>query len=485
MIYTTKPYEHQVEALTLAQKRNAFAYFLEQGTGKSKIIIDEIVNLIEEGKINCAVILAPNGVHINWRSELLKHGPPDYDKWAIQVWKSSQHLSKKEADTIDILRSGKCFIFIMNIESLSNANGVNYLRRVLLARRRVYMVIDESHKIKTYKAQRTKNAINLGKLAYIKRIATGTEAEEGLEGLYPQFKFLDENIIDIKTYTAFKSMYCITLGIEKGVQIVGYQNQEHLARKIRPFTYQKRKKDCLSLPDKVYVTHDIELTKEQERIYNKLQDELILELESGAIVDVTQAMTRMMRLQQVLCGHVGAKDEIERQNVIEEIPSNRANYVAELVEAASGKAIVFCRFVKDVELISTALVHNSIRAVAVSGLIEGSKRMLEIDRWRQEKDTKALVITISTGGTGLTLNEANTTIFYSNSWSSTDRIQAMDRNHRIGQDSKVTYHDLIVRKHIDHRLLNVLRQKQGRAMEFRSLVEIQKFLTEGIEDTVK
>ena len=79
------------------------------------------------------------------------------------------------------------------------------------------------------------------------------------------------------------------------------------------------------------------------------------------------------------------------------------------------------------------------------------------------------------------MNEANTTIFYSNSWSSTDRLQAEDRNHRIGQINKVTYHDLIVKKHIDHRLLNALKKKQSLANDFRDILNIQKFLTDDFD----
>ena len=45
MIYTTEPYQHQREALETAFGKAVFGYFLEQGTGKSKIIIDEIINL--------------------------------------------------------------------------------------------------------------------------------------------------------------------------------------------------------------------------------------------------------------------------------------------------------------------------------------------------------------------------------------------------------------------------------------------------------
>jgi Mesyanzhinovviridae DNA helicase len=471
-------YHHQKEALEVAKDHLGFALFCEQGTGKSAIIIHEIVNLIEQDKINCAIIIAPNNVHVNWKEQFEIHGPPNYDKWAIQIWRSGAPLEKKEAETRAILNAQKVLIFLMNIEALSSSGGKHYLRRILLARRRVYMAIDESHKIKSPTAIRTKACIELGSLAYIRRIATGTEAEEGLENLWSQFKFLDPNIIGNRTFHSFRSMYCVMGGYENR-EIKGYQNQEILARKIAPYAYQKRKKDCLDLPDKIYVTHQIDMTKEQETIYNKLKEELLYELSNGAIVDATMAMTRMLRLQQVLCGHVNTSEPIDIRQT-EYIPSNRAGYVTEIVSNASGKVIVFCRFIIDVELVVTDLAKQGIKSIGISSLVEASRRMGEIDRWRQEKDIKVLAITTATGGTGLTLNEASNTIFYSNSWSSTDRIQAEDRNHRIGQNNKVTYHDIIVPGAIDHRLLYVLRNKQRASNSFRNVVEIQRFLTDPI-----
>lgn len=473
---TTQPYDHQMEALTTAWGKPGFAFYLEQGTGKSKIIVDEIVNLIERELINCAVIIAPNNVHVNWKYELEKHGPKDWNQWAIQIWRSGQNKDKREKETKSILESNRALVFLINIEALSAAGGKDYLRRVLLARRKVYMAIDESHKIKTPGAQRTKACIELGRLAYIRRIATGTEAEEGLENLYSQFRFLDQNIIGLRSFTAFRSMYCLMGGYENRA-IIGYQNQELLAQKIAPFTYHKRKKDCLDLPDKVYATHYIDMTPQQEKVYNKLEEELIYELSSGSIIDATMALTRMMRLQQVLCGHINTTDDPRETEVI---PSNRAEFVAEIVDEASSKCIVFCRFIKDVDLVVTELAQKGIRAVGVSSRVDGPGRMFEIDRWRQEKNNKVLVITISTGGTGLTLNEANTTIFYSNSWSGTDRIQAEARNHRIGQNDKVTIHDIMVRRKIDHRLYNVLMNKQNMSNQFRSIVDMQRFLTDEI-----
>jgi len=483
MIMTTKPYDHQIEALTKAWGKKGYAYYLEQGTGKSKIIIDEVVNLIERDLIDCAVIIAPNNVHVNWKMEFIKHMPINYDRVAIQIWRSNIPLKKREEETSAIIASGKVLIFLMNIEALSSDGGKNYLKRILLARRRTYMAVDESHKIKTPGAQRTKAIIELGNYTIIRRIATGTEAEEGLEGLWSQFKFLDQNIIGLRSFTAFKSMYCIENQQQKASgqifrQIVGYRNKDILASRIAPFTYQKRKKDCLDLPDKVYVTHEIDLTKEQSKIYNQLQEELIYQLRTGEIVDATMAITKMMRLQQVLCGHVNTSDDPKATEII---PSNRTSFVSELVEEASGKCIVFCRFIMDVQLVVSGLADIGIRSIGVSSRVEGANRMLEIDRWRQEPNCKALVITIASGGTGLTLNEASTTIFYSNNWSGTDRVQAEDRNHRIGQENKVTYHDIIVPNCVDHRLLSVLKNKKHSATQFRNITEIQRFLTETID----
>ena len=483
LITTTEPYAHQLEALQLAWGKEGYAFFLEMGTGKSKIIVDEIVNLIELERINLAVIIAPNNVHVNWKGEFEKHGPVGYDKWAIQIYRSKHTKEKREKETRALLGTNKCFIFLINIEALSSASGADYLRRILAARRKAYMVIDESHKIKNGSALRTKTCIDLGRMAYIRRIATGTEAEEGLENLYSQFRFLDPNIIGVRSFTSFRHMFCIENQNQKAngqiySQIVGYQNQDILAKRIAPFTYQKRKKDCLDLPDKVYVTHSIEMEKEQERIYKQLEQELLYELKSGAIVDATMAITKMIRLQQILCGHVNSSNP----KVSEIIPSNRANFVAEIVEQASSKCIVFCRFIQDVELVVSALAQNSIRAVGVSSRVDGADRVLEIERWRQEPEAKALVITTATGGTGLTLNEATTTIVYSNTWSGTDRKQAEDRNHRIGQSSKVTYHDIIVPGAIDHRLLRVLMGKARSSDAFRNLMSIQEFLTEDVND---
>jgi len=472
LVYATPPYEHQREALETAWGSEAFAYLLEQGTGKSKIVVDETINMIERDLINCVVILAPNQVHENWREQYELHGGGS-DRYTVQVYKSVSTPGarrKQEQLTRDIIASGKVLVFLMNIEALSHVSGQSYLHRILLARKRSYLCIDESHKIKTFGSKRTKAAIQLGSLAKYRRIATGTEAEEGLINLYSQFRFLDWSIIGHRGITSFKSMYCILGGYEMR-EIVGYRNQDVLTARLAPFVYMKRKRDCLDLPDKVYVTHHVEMTAEQTNIYRILEQDLILLLEDDKFIDATMVLTRMIRLQQVLCGHLSSGDNDDTRT----IESNRATYAAELVESASGKSIVFCRFVKDVELVAKALGNIGIVSIGITG--ETDRRLEQINLWRNDPACRALVMTVQTGGTGLTLNEASSTIFFSNSWSATDRVQAEDRNHRIGQTEKVTYHDIVTEGKIDEKILVALRNKSNLANEFRSLINEGKAQT--------
>jgi SWI/SNF-related matrix-associated actin-dependent regulator 1 of chromatin subfamily A len=160
-------------------------------------------------------------------------------------------------------------------------------------------------------------------------------------------------------------------------------------------------------------------------MYSTLEEELLKELENGTLIDATLALTRSFRCN-VLSGHLGNED----------VASNRAAFVAELIEANPGKSIVFCRFIRDVFLVGVALDKLGIHSIGISGATD--HRLDLIDQWRHDSTRRALIITVQTGGTGLTLNEASNTIFYNNSWSATDRLQAEDRNHRIGQEQKVT-----------------------------------------------
>ena len=63
------------------------------------------------------------------------------------------------------------------------------------------------------------------------------------------------------------------------------------------------------------------------------------------------------------------------------------------------------------------------------------------------------------GGFGITLTEASTVVYYSNSYDLEIRLQSEDRAHRIGQQNKVTYIDIVVPRTIDEKILKALKNK--------------------------
>ena len=127
--FKTKPYKHQYDAFLKSKDKKSYALFMEQGTGKSKVVIDNIAYLYREGKINCAVIAAPKGVYRNWiASEFNTHMPDDVKSFTdICIWNPSETKSNIETLTNFLNPSHKLKFFIINIEALSTDKGKNYL----------------------------------------------------------------------------------------------------------------------------------------------------------------------------------------------------------------------------------------------------------------------------------------------------------------------------------------------------------------------
>ena len=164
--FKTKPYDHQLTALKKGWDKEYYAYFMEMGTGKSKVLIDEIASLYLRGKITAALIVAPKGVYRNWeKGELPIHMPNDIPV-QIAAWKAPSEMNIQDKKSLkDILYpNGKLRILLMNIEAFSGTKGVRYAAQ-FLHKADTLMAIDESTTIKTPTAARTKNVLKIGKLA--------------------------------------------------------------------------------------------------------------------------------------------------------------------------------------------------------------------------------------------------------------------------------------------------------------------------------
>ena len=264
--FRVKPYKHQITALEKSWNKKTFAYFMEMGTGKTKVLIDNMSMLYDKGKIDGALIIAPKGVLGTWyNQELPAHLPKHIENVSV-MWQAN--INKKQKEKLDTLfKTGEdLHILVMNVEAFSTDKGLTFASKFLRSHRSL-MAIDESTTIKNPKAIRTKNIIDLSEIAKYRRIMTGSPVTKNPLDLYSQCEFLDPDHLDFTSYYAFRNRYAEmkTLHISgRSIQVVShFKNLDELSKQLQTFSYRVLKEDCLDLPPKIYMKREIELSKEQ------------------------------------------------------------------------------------------------------------------------------------------------------------------------------------------------------------------------------
>ena len=449
-LFKTEPFEHQRKTFYLSRDQKVFALLMEQGTGKTKVVIDNSAYLYSKGEISALVVIAPNGVHRNWIREVDTH-LPDWCEHQITYYRSG--MNKKEIEAFESVRSSKdCLkIFTFNVEAFTSPKAVHWMEKILLSND-VMLVVDESTRIKTPGAKRTKLITKFGKQVKYKRILTGTPITKNAADVYAQFKFLDPQILGYDSFYSFRNQYCVMGGFEQR-QIIAYKNLDELSRNVEGHSFRVLKKDCLDLPPKIYQRHFVEMSERQKKMYNTMKKGFIAELE-GNVIEAPEAITRLLRLQQILCGWFPTENE-RVQPIDEKNP--RIEALKDVLEGIESKVIIWARFRADIRAIERLLGDL---AVSYHGGVDSDARELAIERF-QKGDAKYFIGTPQAGGTGLTLTAAEYAIYYSNSFDLEQRLQSEDRCHRIGTKNNVTYIDIECQKSIDSKIIKALRDKKN------------------------
>ena len=117
--FKTKPYAHQLKALEMSWDKEVFALFMEMGTGKSKVLIDNVSMLYDKGKINGVVIVAPKGVYKNWHESEIPTHMADHVEHVSVLWQSNIN-KKQEKELSKLFKTGhELHVLIVNVEALS------------------------------------------------------------------------------------------------------------------------------------------------------------------------------------------------------------------------------------------------------------------------------------------------------------------------------------------------------------------------------
>jgi len=460
MKYKSKrePRAKQAEALAKMKGRDAFALLMAMRTGKTKVLTDDWGRTIQENGSSNLLLIAPGGVYRTWPPEMQKDLPIDAEFF---LWESGKKTKAKELEKAFFMKErNKPRVLIINIEALSSIKEARELCLEFARQAPCSIVIDESVIIKNPSAKRTK-FINreLGPLAMRRRILSGLPTPRSPLDLYSQFEFLDWRILGFKSYYAFRARYAVMRSVDFGgrqVQIVvGYRNIDDLWEKIEPYSFRCRLEDCYDLPPSQYMIREVKMTEDQARLYKEMKAFATAQLSNESHISATIVIAQMLRLHQILCGHV-----MDEEGKVHEISENRTAELIELLDDYDGKAIIWCAYDHDVRKVSEKLKqHFGEGSVARFWGGNVATREDEERRFKNDPDCRFQVATASAGGRGRTWDCADLVIYYSSTNNLDHRSQSEERPKGVGKTKSIAYIDLMVPDTVETKIIQALREK--------------------------
>ncbi len=435
----------QQDAFNLVKDKEYFAIFHEQGLGKTKIAIDLLYHWLKEEVVDSVLIITKKSLISNWTSELKFHG--------------NMHpliLSSNKAENFERMTLPG-YVYLCNYEAIrGNTESFNKFLKF----RKVGVILDESTQIKTPSSKITQSLHSIAGEAKRRIIMTGTPLSNRPYDIWSQIYFLDFGERLGNNFDDFKERYDLSNELSKDYsgRIIFENNLKLLSKKLQDCTIRETKKTAgIELPGRRFIAETIEMDPKQKILYKKLQEELSAQvIKDGKLVieDVEVILKRLIRLVQI-CSNPRLVDERYDQETPKFLSTKKITDKAILENC---KVIVWTNFVENVEWICNYFNNKGI--VGISGIVKPKDRDYLISEFRNNDDINILVATPGVAREGLTLVEANYSIFFDRNFSLENYLQAQDRIYRISQTKDCYIYKLIHKDSIDEWVDSLLDAKE-------------------------
>lgn len=463
-------YEVQRRAIEEAGDKAGFAYFLEQGLGKTRTVLYEFHNKAVRGLADVLVVVCPRSLRGAWRDEAMDIGLP-YPIILMENEKKTRALLNQIGR--------QPLILVMHYEQVLT-HGAAILTAMLERSKKIYIALDESVRIKKhssvigdklYLLANAKERIQRGKKkevinvvsrvpAAYRRVLSGTPAPQGAHDLWNQFRFLGH--MDKTPYHAWRALYC-RMGGFMGKKILGYQNLDLMRERTGWFAFRAKKTDWTDLPEKIWMPpREVALHPDQRKAYLEIMHDFVLELGPDEYLTVEMAITVKNKLQQICSGWVYDNEK----NVREIVPLEHNPKLQEamsVLEDIESKSLAFYFFKPTKEYLDTLAAQTGRGYIFLeSGLSDA-----EFDKRKRafnEDDDIAWAFcqtdAVKEGHTllGTKNMPCHNTLFIENTYSQYARAQGEDRNHRHGQNYPVNYWDIVTSRE-DKEIIRSLQRK--------------------------
>jgi SNF2 family DNA or RNA helicase len=502
---------YQKVAAAAALANEGFGLFMEQGTGKTPIVVGVISTLgrqifKREGRMARIVVVAPKNVRQNWLREVERFTAVGGKIEVVRGGEVARITTIIEA----MVQEPDCefTVVVMSYEVMVRSIATLQAIQWDLA------VLDEGHFVKTPDAKRTRAAWKLRDNASRRMILTGTPVCNTPLDLYSQLEFLGRGYSGFQSWHAFKNFYGVyDVDQHSGhSKLVAIQNTPFMKERLARLSYICTKKEVMpELPDKVYDIDEVEMTEEQAKVYDQVAQEIALEIENeldasqNKAMTVNNILTKLLRLTQITSGYVvydkvvdPTTGETLRDRTVEYMPENpKLERLVEILKdkTPDDKTIVWSCFVPDIETISKRLTKEGIKHVVYYGLTSDADRQAAEDSFNNDPSVKVLIGNQGAGGVGLNLlgypphaennkeytTNANHVIYYVQDWSHPKRSQSEDRCHRRGTRTNIRVTDLCVPDTIDEEIRDRVMKKKHAASELSDIREILQSVLESMK----
>lgn len=439
---------HQKQAVHFGMGKAGVMFAMGMGTGKTLATIA----MLDGRKATSAVILCPRRAVPVWPREFRDHSKRD---WYVIAPPQKATVNARAAFIARGVQTAKAagrpYAVCVNTE----ASWRPGMAQLLSLQQWDFLVVDESHRIKAPGGKASRYAAKLRKSCRWVILNTGTPMPHSPLDIFAQYRVLDPHVFGTN-FGKFRNRYAIMGGFENR-QVVGYQNVEELNEMWGEHAFICGE-EVLDLPPYHHVRQTTELEPKARKVYNQLDQDFVAMCDDSIIVG-DNALTKLLRLQQMTSGWV--KDEDER---LVQVSTAKAELLEEVMEdfAEHEPLVVCCRFQSDLETVKQLCIKQGRRYGEISGRVSETSPEYGLNTdARMRDDIDVVAVQIQAGGVGIDLTRAAYNIMYSVGYSLGDYEQFLKRTHRPGQTRPTTYIHLVIKDTKDEAVYEALTERKN------------------------
>lgn len=433
-----KLWKHQIEMIDYALEHSVSLFDCGMGTGKSRSVV-EIINRTKPGNI---LIVCPLAVVSAWENQLNLYSEISYTAVFLNIGGVKKKQAQSETARLLAIARGEPGIHVVNYETVWRQPYADWVMK----QRWGLIVADECHALKSPGGKASRFFARLGRKADRVLGLSGTPLPHSVLDAYGLYRFLDPSIYGTN-YHHFKTTYAVFGGFENR-QVISYKNMDRFTERLNKIRlYVSR--DVLDLPEAVHTRIDVVLPPAVMKIYRSLEEDFYAAVDTGEVT-ASNALTKLLRLQQVTSGHVATDD-----GGVVQLHNEKAAAIGSVIDGIEKDeaVVIFCRFRHDLKT-----CHGMAGEVG-RGSCELSGSRKELESWGQDKNV--LAAQIRTAREGIDLTYARYCFYYSIGYSLAEYEQSLARSHRPGQTRTVFYYHVVAKGTIDEKVYAALKERKN------------------------